>query len=222
MKIQKIIVPFLLISSVGFADIQVNSIKKEKTTKDYSYNINLPQFKFNGKNMTDINGAFTNEILTVTKRVKSEGAELKRIGSEAKAETVIDFKQHNNNFGVTSVVTNNYSYAGGANGITVLNSYNLDNTTGRILNFDDVFIMSAKPSFEKGILQIVKNNNSGKYLSDIENINLDDAVMYFDGDYIVFQFQKYIIAPGSSGNPAFRYHKDSVKDFIKYDFNFQK
>lgn len=219
---KKIIVPFLLISSMAFADIQVDSIKKEKNAKDFRYSITLPQFKFNGKPMQDLNGAFTNEILTAVRKVTAEGEELKNAGSEAKAENVINFKEYKNSFGVASVVTDNYTYAGGANGMTVLSSYNIDSSNGKILTFDDVFIRSAKQSFEKGILQIVKNNKSGKYLSDIESINLDDAVMYFDGDYIVFKFQQYMISPHSSGNPAFRYNKDVVKPFIKYNFNFQK
>ena len=219
MDTKKIIVPFLLISSMAFADIKVDFIKKEKNAKDYTYNITLPQFEFNGKEMKDLNGAFTNEILMAVRKVKAEGEELKKSGSTAKAENIINFKKYDNNFGITSVVTNNYSYSGGANGMTVLNSYNIDNSNGKILTFDDIFIRSAKQSFEKGILQIVKNNKSGKYLNNVENINLDDAVMYFDGDYIVFKFQQYIISPRSSGNPTFRYHKDAVKSFIKYNFN---
>lgn len=165
MNIKNIIVPFLLISSLAFANIQVDSIKKEKKT-----------------------------------------------------ETVANLKQYENNFGVVSIITESYTYTGGANGITVLSSCNFDKRNGKILLFDDVFVETAKQSFEKGILQIVKNNNSGKYMSDIENVNLDDAVMYFEGDCIVFKFQKYSIAPGSSGNPAFRYNREAIKDFIKYDF----
>ena len=219
---KKIIVPFLLISSMAFADIEVGSIKKEKNSKEFNYSITLPQFKFNGKPMKDLNGAFTNEVLTAVRKVTAEGEELKNAGSAAKAENVIDFKEYKNSFGVTSVVTDNYTYTGGANGMTVLSSYNIDSSNGKILTFDDVFIRSAKQSFEKGILQIVKNNKSGRYLNDIESINLDDAVMYFDGDYIVFKFQQYIISPRSSGNPTFRYNKETVKSFIKYDFNSQK
>ena len=219
---KKIIVPFLLISSMAFADIEVGSIKKEKNSKEFNYSITLPQFKFNGKPMKDLNGAFTNEVLTAVRKVTAEGEELKNAGSAAKAENVIDFKEYKNSFGVTSVVTDNYTYTGGANGMTVLSSYNIDNSNGKILTFDDIFIRSAKQSFEKGILQIVKNNKSGRYLNDIESINLDDAIMYFDGDYIVFKFQQYIISPRSSGNPTFRYNKETVKSFIKYDFNSQK
>ena len=219
---KKIIVPFLLISSMAFADIEVGSIKKEKNSKEFNYSITLPQFKFNGKPMKDLNGAFTNEVLTAVRKVTAEGEELKNAGSAAKAENVIDFKEYKNSFGVTSVVTDNYTYTGGANGMTVLSSYNIDSSNGKILTFDDIFIRSAKQSFEKGILQIVKNNKSGRYLNDIESINLDDAVMYFDGDYIVFKFQQYIISPRSSGNPTFRYNKETVKSFIKYDFNSQK
>ena len=44
MNKKNIIVPFLLISSMAFADIQVDSIKKEKNTKDFSYSITVPQF----------------------------------------------------------------------------------------------------------------------------------------------------------------------------------
>ena len=219
---KKIIVPFLLISSMAFADIEVGSIKKEKNSKEFNYSITLPQFKFNGKPMKDLNGAFTNEVLTAVRKVTAEGEELKKAGSAAKAENVIDFKEYKNSFGVTSVVTDNYTYTGGANGMTVLSSYNIDNSNGKILTFDDIFIRSAKQSFEKGILQIVKNNKSGRYLNDIESINLDDAIMYFDEDYIVFKFQQYIISPRSSGNPTFRYNKETVKSFIKYDFNSQK
>ena len=219
---KKIIVPFLLISSMAFADIEVGSIKKEKNSKEFNYSITLPQFKFNGKPMKDLNGAFTNEVLTAVRKVTAEGEELKNAGSAAKVENIIDFKEYKNSFGVTSIVTDNYTYTGGANGMTVLSSYNIDNSNGKILTFDDIFIRSAKQSFEKGILQIVKNNKSGRYLNDIESINLDDAVMYFDGDYIVFKFQQYIISPRSSGNPTFRYNKETVKSFIKYDFNSQK
>lgn len=218
MNKKNIIVPFLLISSLAFADIQVDSIKKEKKTTDYSYSITVPNFKLNGKELKDVNGAFENEILTLIRKTKSEGKELSKLSSSAKAETVVNFKKYENNFGVASVVTESYTYTGGANGITVLSSYNLDERNGKILLFDDIFIESAKQSFEKGILQIVKNNNSGKYMTDIENVNFDDAVMYFEGDYIVFKFQKYSIAPGSSGNPAFRYNKEAIKNFIKYDF----
>lgn len=220
MKIKKIIVPFLLISSTVFANIQVSSIKKEKAAKDYSYEITIPRLKFNGKQMTEINKYFSNEAAVVMDRTVSDGTELREAGSIAKAETVMNFKKYSSNFGITSIVTNCYFYSGGANGSTVLNSYNFDNATGQILKFDDIFIERVKPLFEKGILQIVKNNNSGKYFSNIENINLDDAVMYFDGDYIIFKFQRYTISPGASGNPAFRYQKDVVKNLIKYNFNF--
>ncbi|MCF2625233.1 hypothetical protein I6E17_03440 [Fusobacterium perfoetens] len=219
MNAKKIIVPFLLISSIAFADVQVESIKKEKTSKDFSYNLTVPQFKFDGQPMTDLNGAFTNEILTAVRKAEFEGAELKKTGSVAKAEAVISFKEYKNSFGVTSVVTNNYSYGGGANGETVLSSYNIDNLTGKILTFDDVFIRSAKESIEKGILQAIKNNKSGKYFENTLGVNLDNSIMFFDGDYVYFQFQQYTIGPRSSGNPAFKYNKEILKPFFKYEFN---
>lgn len=222
MNNKKIIIPFLLISSMAFADIEVDFIKKEKATKDYSYNITVPQFKLDGKNIENVNIALNDEISILTRKIEFEAKELKKAGSQTKAEIIVDFKEFDNNFGVTSVVSTNYSYSGGANGNTVLSSYNLDSTNGKILNFDDIFIRSAKQSFEKGILQTIKNNKIGKYMTDLERVNLDDAIMYFDRNYIVFKFQKYTIAPGSSGNPAFRYKADDIKDFIKYDFHFKK
>ena len=172
--------------------------------------------------MEDANKIFYNEYSAAAIQTAMEGKELKKAGSSAKAETKINFEQYNNSFGITSIVTNNYFYTGGANGATVLSNYNFDSTTGKVLKFNDIFNEKAKQAFEKGILQIVKNNKSGKYFSDTNIINLDDAVMYFDGDYIVFKFQEYQISPGSSGNPAFRYHKDAVKSFFKYEFNSQK
>ena len=219
MKMKNVVIPFLLISSLAFADIKVESIKKAKVRKDFTYDLTIPQFKLNGKSMTDLNNAFNNDMLTAIERTESVGKEVNKMNPNLKAETIMNFKEYKNNFGVTSVVLSDYLYDGGAHGTTVLSSYNIDNTTGKILAFDDVFIRSAKQSFKKGILQIIKNNNSGRYMSGIEDIDLNSAVMYFDGDYIVFKFQQYSIAPYSSGEPAFRYKKEDVKPFIKYEFN---
>lgn len=219
MKTKKLIIPFLLISSLAFGEVKVESVKKVKTGKDFTYNLTIPQFKFNGKEMKDLNGAFTNDVLTTIERTKVVGQEVTKMDSDLKAEAFMDFDEYKNSFGVTSVVLSDYMYEGGAHGMTVLSSYNIDNTTGKILTFDDVFIKSAKQSFEKGILQIIKNNKDGKYMSDIESVDLNSAVMYFDGDYVVFKFQQYSIAPYSSGEPAFRYNKEDIKSFFKYKFN---
>ena len=207
---KKLILPFLLISTLASADITVTNISAEKNNDKIHYEYTFPQFKFNGKELDYINSEFKDRINILSE----EGTQ--KDNYEDILEERVSYDKFDNTFGITSVVLYDYIYSGGAHGMTALSEINIDDKTGEKLSFDDIFKTGFKEKLENDILQIIKNNKDEDvvYFGDIENVDLDSAIFYFEGNDLVIKFSSYAIAPYSSGYPEFRFSKEQIKKYL--------
>ncbi len=112
---------------------------------------------------------------------------------------------------VLSFVVNTYMYTGGANGITRVDTYNIDTEKCVTIGLEDLFKTATD-------YKAVINN---QILSQMQAQEEDENVLYFKGEngfktisaeqdfYIqdenlVIVFQKYEVAPGAMGTPEFK------------------
>ncbi len=150
--------------------------------------------------------------------VKEAGKNLSELENSSLYAEYISFYDIYKSGDLTSVVTTNYIYTGGAHGLTVLNSYTGFNNSNEIITVDKLF--------KDGIdgIKILKDNinskideNASNYFEDAKNtINSKDTFNYYiDGKNIVIYFSPYEIAPYASGIPKFNINIDELKDALK-------
>lgn len=214
---KKIIVPFLLLSSMAMADIKITEIKSRKEGTNINCKYSYPQFELNGKALTALNNSFKNDIKKMHK-VTPKTAENFRPWNRD-----VNFKQFKNSYGFTSVVIFDELYTGGNHGVTSLRSVNLDEKTGKNLDFNDIFRPEMNKRVEKAIIKYLNKKNEEKgipFFNPIEEevITLDKAVFYFDRDFLVVKFEEYAVAPHSSGQPIFRFAKENVVPYMKWKY----
>lgn len=127
----------------------------------------------------------------------------------------------NNDLNITSLVIETSYYTGGAHPNSFISTYVVDKDNYYTLDnfFKDP--EGAKEFILRGIEEEIKRSNSEAqksgspkiYFDDVKP-NLEDTVFYLEGSKIVIVFQRYSIAPYSSGNPEFRFPLASMSKFL--------
>ena len=92
----------------------------------------------------------------------------------------------------------------------------------KLINFESFFDDNAQSYFEMKINDAIENkervkNINGEEVIFFENpeVNIKNAVIYFEGDSVKFVFPLYDLAPYSSGMPVFKFSKDEIKKYMK-------
>lgn len=119
---------------------------------------------------------------------------------------------------IVSILMEYYQYLGGAHGITLRKSYNIDLETGKDLKLQDLFRENVP--YNNKICEEIKKDikeNPNNYFVTGENVQCSD-LYYLTDDNIIIYYQIYDIAPYVYGFPEF---KIPYNTFEKGDFKYR-
>lgn len=220
-----IIVLMLLFAACGVEkekekEKEIEKLEYKGATNNYKYNLVIPQIlNVQSEDISYFNLSLQeNARLIIDELLESTG----EIKPSAPYEAEMSYEVKENNFGITSIVVKRYTYTGGAHGNTTLETYNLLDKDLKLINFESFFNDNAQSYFEMKINDAIENkervkNIIGEEVIFFENpeVNIKNAVIYFEGDSVKFVFPLYDLAPYSSGMPVFKFSKDGIKKYIR-------
>ncbi|MDP0488052.1 MAG: DUF4163 domain-containing protein [Fusobacterium sp. JB020] len=233
---KKIITTFLLVASIGCMGekkIVIKNIKEKSENKYYSYEYSVPQLSFKDKDFSKENAKFKKMIEEGKNDLQEELKEIEylqdNMNSSIKYEEKISYETYENDFGLTSILLNNYYYQGGAHGLTNIVSYNYSNKTGKEIKVNDILTEEGKAYIENRILENIRedfkksDNDDTKvfYFQDSlesDGVRLKNANIYFKEDKLIVKYPHYTLAPYSTGMPEFIFSKEELEEYLK-DFN---
>lgn len=199
----------------------------QETDELVEINVQIPQIQ-GLKDLSfqeQLNKEISNNILGEIEEIKAqarEAAELaEKEGWEHRTHTLqIDFALKENG-PILSFLVNSYSYTGGANGITRIDTYNINTITNQQLRLQDLF----KPEADyQTIINEIILNQIGEQEKDQDKMYFtgemgfetigEEQDFYIEDDHLVILFQKYEIAPGAMGTPEFKIPMASLGDIL--------
>ncbi|HZK44353.1 MAG TPA: DUF3298 and DUF4163 domain-containing protein, partial [Syntrophomonadaceae bacterium] len=130
----------------------------------------------------------------------------------------IDYELKANNKKALSFTITNYTYTGGANGMTTVDYYNVDKNLHKEINLADLF--RADADYKAVINEEIRSQIETRVKEDEEYFFEDDMGFktiannqdfYLDDNNLVIAFGKYEIAPGAMGIPEFAINLDNLK-----------
>lgn len=122
-----------------------------------------------------------------------------------KYDVVVGFEVPYNSGGLLSINVHFYQYTGGAHGISFIETVNLDLTTGRILEYKDLFNTSeVEQALIDSIQATIDNAPFDYFITTVDKTILDQIQSFYlkQGQLVVY-FDLYQIAPYSTGIPKF-------------------
>ena len=196
--------------------IEVISSDYQGEGRYYKYDIKIPQIK------DESSEDFTYFNLTMQENMRYIIENLATKENEGGIqEAYISFTNNENSFGVLSISVLTNIYTGGAHFENNLECYNLNLKDKTILALDKIFKEEAVEYFNMKINDIIKSgakvyNTKGGQVIFFDNAeaNINNAVLSFEGDNIVFTFLEYDLSPYSSGMPVFKFNKKEVKKYF--------
>lgn len=199
---------------------EIEKLEYKGATNNYKYNLVIPQIlNVQSEDISYFNLSLQeNARLIIDELLESTG----EIKPSVPYEAEMSYEVKENDFGITSIVVKRYTYTGGAHGNTTLETYNLLDKDLKLINFESFFNDNAQSYFEMKINDAIANREKVKNINGDEviffeepEINIKNAVMYFEGDSVKFVFPLYDLAPYSSGMPVFKFSKDEIKKYMK-------
>ena len=197
--------------------MEVSSITQKKQTQFSDYNITIPQIiNFDTEDIEYFNLTMKENMRNIIDNMATSNED----GEYESADMTYHVK--NNSFNVMSIMlTTNLYPIGGAHPLHEIDAYNLNKKTGALITNDKLLEDDDVDYFNMLINDQISNkktvyNTKGEecfLFNDIE-ANVKDAIIYFEGDNIVFVFKEYYMAPYSSGMPMFKFNKDNIKKNI--------
>ena len=199
---------------------EIEKLEYKGATNSYKYNLVIPQIlNLQSEDISYFNLSLQENARLIIDELLESTEDLKQ-STPYEAEMSYEIKE--NSFGVTSIVVKRYTYTGGAHGNTTLETYNLLDKDLKLINFESFFNDNAQSYFEMKINDAIENkervkNINGEEVIFFENpeVNIKNAVIYFEGDSVKFVFPLYDLAPYSSGMPVFKFSKDEIKKYMK-------
>ena len=199
---------------------EIEKLEYKGATNNYKYNLVIPQIlNVQSEDISYFNLSLQeNARLIIDELLESTG----EIKPSVPYEAEMSYEVKENGFGITSIVVEKYTYTGGAHGNTTLETYNIGDKDLKLINFESFFNDNAQSYFEMKINDAIENkervkNINGEEVIFFENpeVNIKNAVIYFEGDSVKFVFPLYDLAPYSSGMPIFKFSKDEIKKYMK-------
>lgn len=199
-------------------NIELVSSTSSGQDKFYKYDLTIPQIK------NDQSEDFTYFNLTMQENMRYVLENLSEKKDDGGIQSAcITFKNNENNFGVLSITILTSIYTGGAHSKNILESYNFNLKDKSILSSDKIFKEEANEYFNMKINDMIKNhvtvfNTQGKEVIFFDNAeaNIDNSIVSFEGDNIIFTFSEYDLAPYSSGMPVFKFNKKEIKKYLNF------
>ncbi len=123
--------------------------------------------------------------------------------SNPQAEVTASYELKNNQRGILNLSLNNYTFAGGAHGLTIIRSLNFDVDTGKVYSLGDLF----KPSedYEKELSLIIEEQIRIRDIPVLEEFTgiKPEQDFYIADKILVIYFQLYELTPYVYGFPEF-------------------
>ena len=184
--------------------------------KNYKYDLKIPQIENEkSEDISYFNVTMKEEVRYILENLSNDKNDGKI------KEAYISINNHENSFGILSILILTNVYTGGAHFINKLESYNINLKDQSILTFEKIFDEEAIEYFNMKINDIVRNkekvlNTQNREVLFFDNAEADirNSVIYFEGDKIVFVFSEYDLSPYSSGMPVFKFNKKDVKKYL--------
>lgn len=218
---KKLVIPFLLLSTIAMGKVTVGKINGEVNRKNIRCEWTYPQFKLNGKSLSKLNNTFVKdakELKITTPKTTDDFRPWDRN---------INFKVYDNTYGFKSVIIYDRLYTGDKHIVTRLRNVNLDEKTGKVLDFNDIFREEMNGRVKRAIVKYLNRKNIEKGIPFInpineEEISLNNAVFFFDRDFLIVKFESHTVAPFVSKEKEFKFAKDNVIPYMvwKYRKNF--
>ena len=222
-KIIYFLVLVLALALIGYSQIRpvdksisIVSADYKEEGEFYKYDIKIPQIKDEkSEDFTYFNLTMQENMRYIIKNLSNKENDG---GIE---EAYISFENHKNSFGILSISVLTNVYKGGAHSMNNVESYNMSLKERSILSLDKIFTDDAIEYFNMMINDKIKNkervlNTKGKEVIFFDNAEADinNAVVYFEGDNVVFIFLEYDLSPYSSGMPVFKFNKREIKKYL--------
>ena len=102
--------------------------------------------------------------------------------------------------------------------MTNLKVFNLNSKSGEDIKIEKIMKLEGLKYLQEQIQKEIQENLIGPleeriYFPDAK-VDIRNANIYFDGEFVVIIFNLYDIAPYSSGMPTFKYSLESVKQYL--------
>ncbi|HHY11904.1 MAG TPA: DUF3298 domain-containing protein [Firmicutes bacterium] len=154
-----------------------------------------------------LNRRFKDRLSSLIEEGRQAGEDLASAGiKDRKAEVIAGYRMMSNESGIVSILLSDYSYTGGAHGMTVRTGVTVNAETGRVYEFKDLF--KAGSGYVDIIndeikRQIEQRGMTELLLSPFETIGPDPNFYIKDDDLVVF-FDLYEYTPYAFGFPEFK------------------
>ncbi len=134
--------------------------------------------------------------------------------SNPRTQVTASYEVKTNERGVLSLSLNNYAFAGGAHGMTIIKSLTFDVCTGRIYSLADLF----KPGsdYQKVLSAIIEKQIKEREIPVINEFTgiKPDQDYYIADKVLVVYFQLYDLTPYAYGFPEFPITMYQVEDIV--------
>jgi len=162
-----------------------NSLNPDKFKIDYPY--------FKGMPNEEVQSIMNETILSEINSLISKAVLIP--GDENLEEVVIAYQVPLNEQGLVSIVFSIYTYAGGANGITMFSSLTMDTNTGETFEFDDLF--KADSDYRKTLSDLAvkkAEENDVQFINEYTGVT-DNQQFYLTPNGIVLYYQPIEFTP---------------------------
>lgn len=178
---------------------------------------------------------FNTEIKKYIKQAKDHySAEItayKEIGEDITGELNISFKTFSHHSGMYSFILETYSYVGGANGETEIQSFYFNPKTGESITIEDIFEndVNRLSDISEAIREQLYNDPKIKdYLFSDEVSKHTEPIwnnfqkFALTDDSLIFYFNKYDIAAGAVGIPTASISLDKLDKLLATEFKMKE
>ena len=142
-----------------------------------------------------------------------------------RVDTLISYSIEENDFEILSMLFSGYEYDFGGNVQGYIKSYNLSKLSLKSINFSDIFINGTDTYFEEIINNTIEkftnisvahteNNRTNELKFSEINFKIEDSVMYFKNDEVIFVYPQYKIIDDENRMPIFKFRKSEIENYL--------
>ncbi|EHB48598.1 PdaC/SigV domain-containing protein [Paenibacillus lactis] len=185
------------------SDLTIKSETLKKTIQGVEAAVSYPVVSglSNGEAQTQINSVLKKHAESVIARAEESIKELPPGEDSFPYAFEGNFVVHYNKDGLLSVMAHDYSYLGGAHGMTFKNSFTFSLKDGKLLKLGDfIDLKGKKKKLDNRVLSELKKG--GGYLGGFEGVP-EDAEFYLKDNAVVLYFQLYEYTAYAYGFPEF-------------------
>ncbi|MDR1835258.1 MAG: hypothetical protein LBQ96_05590 [Fusobacteriaceae bacterium] len=207
----------------------IRNVEYQDSGDRFQYKVSIPQFEnITSDDVSNLNVALQENARIVIDNVTADEGDDDE-DDTLQRDAMISYDIKDNNFDILSIVLDTYLYQGDGNPIGYIESYNLSKKSLKLLEFDDIFIPEAEAYFEKYIKKsaaqypqtrvIVKGYQDDRKGQELPFSQVDfkvkSAVLYFEGNDVVFVYPSYEIVGDAYKMIVFRIGRSEISSYIR-------